>query len=72
MKKLKGAVIGAGGIAKNAHALAYEKMTNLVEIVAVCDVLEDRAKALAERLGAKEYFTDYKDVLKIAESQKKF
>ena len=65
MKKLKGAIIGAGGIAKNAHVPAYEKMRNQVEIVAVCDILEDRAKALAERLGAKEYYTDYKDVLKI-------
>ena len=65
MKKLKGAIIGAGGIAKNAHVPAYEKMRNQIEIVAVCDILEDRAKALAERLGAKEYYTDYKDVLKI-------
>ena len=65
MAKLKGALIGAGGIVRGSHAPAYEKMTNQVEIVAVCDILEDRAKAMAERLGAKEYYTDYKDVLKI-------
>ncbi|MEE1060865.1 MAG: Gfo/Idh/MocA family oxidoreductase, partial [Ruminococcus sp.] len=64
MKKLKGALIGAGGIGRGTHTPAYEKMDN-VEIVAVCDIIEERAKLVAERLGAKDYFTDYKDVLKI-------
>ena len=43
MKKLKIALIGAGGIATNAHAPAYEKMDN-VEIAGVCDIIEERAK----------------------------
>ena len=64
MKKLKGALIGAGGIGRGTHTPAYEKMDN-VEIIAVCDIIEERAKLVAERLGAKDYFTDYKDVLKI-------
>ena len=41
MKKLKIALIGAGGIANNAHAPAYEKMDN-VEIVAVCASVRPR------------------------------
>lgn len=64
MKKLKFALIGAGGIANNAHAPAYEKMDN-VEIVAVCDIIEERAKKMADRLGAPMYCTDYKKVLEL-------
>ena len=63
-KKLKIAMIGAGGIARNAHASAYEKMKN-VEIVGVCDIIEERAKKLADRLGAPFYCTDYHDVFKL-------
>ena len=61
-KKLKIAIIGAGGISKGAHMNAYEKMDN-VEIVAVCDIIEERAKAGAARFEGAEAYTDYKDVL---------
>ena len=64
MKKLKFALIGAGGIANNAHAPAYEKMDN-VEIVAVCDIIEERAKKMADRLGAPMYCTDYKKIFEL-------
>lgn len=64
MEKLKIGLIGAGGIVRHAHAPAYERMDN-VEIVAVCDSREERAKAMAERLGVKTWTTDYKDVLAI-------
>ena len=64
MKKLKIAVIGAGGISHGAHLPAYAKMDN-VEIVALCDILEDRAKSVAEKFGIPAVYTDYKDVLKI-------
>ena len=63
-KKLKIAMIGAGGIAKSMHAPAYEKMKN-VEIIGVCDIIEERAKFLADRLGAPFYCTDYHDILKL-------
>ena len=58
-KKLKIAIIGAGGIATVAHAPAYEKMDN-VEIVGVCDIIEERAEKLAKRVNADFYCTDYK------------
>ncbi len=63
-KKLKIALIGAGGIARNAHAPAYEKMDN-VEIIGVCDIIEERAEQMAKRLGAEFFCTDYKDILKL-------
>ena len=63
-KKLKIAVIGAGGIARNAHLPAYDRMDN-VEVVALCDILEDRAKEQAAAHNIPAVYTDYKDVLEI-------
>ncbi len=63
-KKIKIAIIGNGGIARYAHAPAYEKMDN-VEIVGTCDVIEERAKEMAERFGASFYCTDYKEIFNI-------
>lgn len=64
MKKLKIAIIGAGGIASYAHAPAYEKMDN-VEIAGVCDIIEEKAKIMAKRFETDFYCTDYKKVFDI-------
>ena len=60
-KKLKLAVIGAGGIARVAHLPAYKNMDN-VELVAICDIIEERAKEKAEEYNIPAVYTDYKDV----------
>ncbi len=64
MRKLKTAIIGAGGIANGAHAPAYEKAEN-IEVVGVCDIIEERAEKLAKRLGADFWCTDYKKIFDI-------
>lgn len=61
MSKLKVGVIGCGSIAKFRHLPEFAANKH-VEIVAVCDIVEDRAKAAAKKYDAKAY-TDYKDVL---------
>lgn len=63
-KKLKIAVIGVGSISRGIHLPAYQKMDN-VEVVALCDVLEDRLAEVATEFGITQTYTDYKDVLKI-------
>lgn len=63
-KKLKMAIIGVGGIATRVHMPAYENIDE-IEIVAVCDILPDRAKEVSEKFNIPEYYTDYKDVLNI-------
>lgn len=65
MSKLKVAVIGCGSIAKYRHLPEYH-INNQVEIVAVCDVVEERAEEKAAQYGAKA-FTDYNEVLKLEE-----
>ncbi|WP_077619343.1 Gfo/Idh/MocA family protein [Bacillus sinesaloumensis] len=62
MGKLKVAVIGCGSIAKFRHLPEY-KANQHVDIVAVCDINEERVKETAEKYGAKPY-TNYEDLLK--------
>ncbi|RDW16966.1 gfo/Idh/MocA family oxidoreductase [Oceanobacillus arenosus] len=62
MTKLRVAVIGCGSIAKYRHLPEYALNPN-VEIVAVCDLVEERAMATAEKYQATAY-TDYETLLK--------
>ncbi|MBS1579241.1 MAG: Gfo/Idh/MocA family oxidoreductase [Bacteroidetes bacterium] len=51
MSKIKFAIIGCGRIAQR-HA---EHINKFGELIAVCDVVEEKAKALAEKYNAKHY-----------------
>jgi predicted dehydrogenase len=62
-KTLRVAIIGAG--IGRAHLSGYKKCAN-VEIAAICDLNEERAKATAEEFGAKHVYTDYVQMLKEA------
>jgi UDP-N-acetylglucosamine 3-dehydrogenase len=53
MKKLGAAVIGTGFWGKN-HARVYSELES-TELVAVCDVNRERAKAVANQFGVKAY-----------------
>ncbi len=61
MSKLKIGIIGAGSISQ-AHLDAY-KNNSEVEIYAICDLNEDRARQTAKKYGAAQVFTDYKELL---------
>ncbi|WP_040978786.1 Gfo/Idh/MocA family protein [Oceanobacillus jeddahense] len=58
---LKIAVIGCGSIAKHRHLPEYAA-NDQVKITAVCDIVQERAEAAAEKYQAKAY-TDYKTLL---------
>jgi predicted dehydrogenase len=51
-------LIGCGGIA-GAHMAGFALIADRVQIVAVCDVDEARARAAAERVGGATIYTDY-------------
>lgn len=55
-------VIGCGSIAELAHFPSIQKIED-VELVAVCDINEERARKAKEKWGAREYYTDYKKML---------
>jgi predicted dehydrogenase len=62
-KKLRYAVIGAGGIAVTEHLPAWAARTD-AELVSVVDVDAGRAQAAAERFGASGWHTDYRELLR--------
>ena len=61
MNKIKIAVIGCGSIAKYRHLPEYA-VNETVEIVAVCDVVEERAEKMAELYGGQVY-TNYEEII---------
>ena len=56
------AVIGAGGIATGAHLPSLAEMDD-VRIVAVCDIIESRARQQADKYGIARVYTLYKEML---------
>lgn len=63
MEKVRVAIIGAGWIAQVAHIPVWKKLPE-VELVAVCDTVKGRAKAVAEKYKIPQYFTRDDDLLK--------
>ncbi|RLF22850.1 MAG: hypothetical protein DRN15_07850 [Thermoprotei archaeon] len=61
MRKIGFGVIGCGNVANNFYMPYIAKVANLV---AVCDVILERAKRSASLWGAKEYYDDPEKVLK--------
>lgn len=64
-KKLKIGIIGCGGIGNGKHMPSLSKLTD-VEMVAFCDLIEERAVAAKEKFGTTDakVYVDYKELLK--------
>ena len=58
-------IIGCGGIANGKHMPSLKKIKN-VQMVAFCDIIEERAVKAAEEYGFEgaKVYTDYKELLK--------
>ncbi|WP_142967505.1 Gfo/Idh/MocA family protein [Enterococcus casseliflavus] len=65
MSKLKIGFIGCGGIAHSKHFPALAKLTAKVELVAFCDVIEERAIDASKKYGSEDAktYVHYKDLL---------
>jgi predicted dehydrogenase len=61
MKPTGFGVIGAGLFGEN-HALAYSRLPD-VELVAISDIDEERARLIADKYGAGEHYTNYLDLI---------
>jgi predicted dehydrogenase len=68
MEKIKVGVIGCGGIANGKHLPALSRLDD-VEIVAFCDIVEERAIQAKKNYGKEnaKVYTDYKELLKDTE-----
>ena len=58
MKKLRAGVVGCGW-ASILHQFGYMGNTDVVDVVACCDVIKERAEDRAKQYGAKKVYTDY-------------
>ena len=61
MRKIRTGFIGVGGIAQ-AHLRALQEQES-IEVVAVCDLVPERAETTAKRWGIKDTYTDYHELL---------
>jgi len=59
---MKIAVIGAGGIARNVHLPSLHEMED-VHLVAICDIIENRAVEMAEKYSIPKVYTLYQEML---------
>jgi predicted dehydrogenase len=59
--KIRVGIIGLGGMAY-AHELALKQLADVAELVAVCDVIEEKVQARQEKDGLRGY-TRYQDLL---------
>lgn len=68
MKKVRIGIIGCGGIANQKHFPALSAYPDECEMVAFCDLIEERAKKACEKYGAPgaKVYTDYHELLKDA------
>ena len=62
MPKIGFGVIGTGIVGGAWHAHVYHHLPT-AELVAICDLDEARAREVAERYGAPQVYTDYRDLL---------
>ena len=65
-KKLRIGIVGCGGIANKKHMPALAKFPDECEMVAFCDIIEERAKIAAKEFGTKEAktYTDFNEMYK--------
>jgi predicted dehydrogenase len=61
-KPIKAAIVGCGGIARGKHIPAFKEMDN-VEVVAVCDIIPERAAQAAEIFGGCRVFADWRELV---------
>lgn len=65
MKKMKVGIVGCGAIANGKHLPAMKKLGKF-EIVAFCDILEERARKAKSEYGTPDarVYTDYRELVK--------
>ncbi|MFT4415054.1 Gfo/Idh/MocA family protein [Fredinandcohnia humi] len=62
MGKLRIGIIGAGGIAQARHIPAFQKLSDLVTIEAICDVNEEVARNVAQKFQINKVFSNYHEM----------
>lgn len=61
--RIRYGIIGTGGCGRGKHLTSYAQMPE-VDIIAVCDIVPERADAAADEFGAEGCYTDYAEMLR--------
>lgn len=61
MEKLRVAIIGTGGIS-HSHMGGYKALSDICDVVAVCDLDEEKVKKYAESYEVPAYYTDFNEM----------
>jgi len=65
-REMKVGIIGAGGIARTRHVEGWRRLASQgVQIIAVADIDKKRATQMADEVGAKHAFADYKHLISL-------
>jgi len=62
-ERIKLAVIGAGGIANNVHLPSLADMTDICEVVAIADLVEEKAQKAAKQYNIPRVYRWHQDLL---------
>ena len=62
MSKVRLGMVGCGGMAR-AHASRFDRLASRVQVAAVVDVVEERARKVADAIPGAKVATDYHDIL---------
>lgn len=60
-ERVKVGIIGAGGIANGVHMPSLNEI-EACEVVAICDLIGEKAKKLADKYGVKKTYTSYNEM----------
>jgi predicted dehydrogenase len=64
-RQIRIGIVGVGGIAQNQHIPGYLRRCQDVEIVALCDIDEDKLKSVGARYGVPRLTTDYRELVRM-------
>jgi predicted dehydrogenase len=58
MRTINVGVVGCGEVAQRVYLPEFHRLHDKATLIAVCDHVEDRARAVQQRFGARTYYTD--------------
>src|SRR5215468_8803990 len=64
MRMVRIGVVGCGEVAQRVYLPEFHRLNDKAALVAVCDNVEERARAAQQRFGARTYYTDLERFLR--------
>jgi predicted dehydrogenase len=62
-------VVGCGEVAQRVYLPEFHRLHDQADLVAVCDRVEERARAAQQRFGARAYYTDLEHFLRDSDAE---